>query len=171
MESRAKFMGHSLHQMLIVFPLGLLGTAAIFDAISLATGSGRWSDVAFYLIAAGLVGALAASPPGLVDWLAIPSGTRAKAVGLWHAVGNLIVVGLFAVSWYLRRDDPTTPTTTALALSFSGVALSGVTAWLGGELVARLGVGVDPGAHLNSPNSLSSRPASDSDRPQVAPQT
>jgi hypothetical protein len=35
---------------------------------------------------------------------------------------------------------------------------NGVTAWLGGELVDRLGVGVDPGAHLNAPNSRTHRP-------------
>jgi hypothetical protein len=36
-----------------------------------------------------------------------------------------------------------------------------VTGWLGGELVDRMGVGVDRGAHLNSPSSLSDRPATD----------
>lgn len=30
-----------------------------------------------------------------------------------------------------------------------------VTGWLGGELVNRLGVGVDTGAHLDAPSSLS----------------
>jgi hypothetical protein len=39
------------------------------------------------------------------------------------------------------------------------VVLSLVTAWLGGELVERLGVGVDEGAHLDAPNSLSGRAA------------
>jgi len=34
--------------------------------------------------------------------------------------------------------------------------------WLGGELVDRLGVGVDRGANLNAPSSLSGRPATDS---------
>ncbi len=37
--------------------------------------------------------------------------------------------------------------------------LGAVTGWLGGELVDRLGVGVDDGAHLNSPSSLTGRPA------------
>ena len=30
MESRAKLAGHSIHQMLIVFPLGLLATVCDF---------------------------------------------------------------------------------------------------------------------------------------------
>src|SRR5205823_9624826 len=95
------------------------------------------------------------------DWLAIPSGTRAKAIGLWHGAGNVVVVLLFAGSWFLRRGTPNSPGTPALVLSFAGVALALVTGWLGGELVDRLGVGVDDGAHLDSPNSLSRRPASE----------
>ncbi|MGH9853612.1 MAG: DUF2231 domain-containing protein, partial [Blastocatellia bacterium] len=43
----------------------------------------------------------------------------------------------------------------------AGMGLALITSWLGGELVDRLGVGVDTGAHLNAPNSLSGRPASD----------
>lgn len=51
------------------------------------------------------------------------------------------------------------PGAIALILSFAGIALAGVTGWLGGELVDRLGVGVDEGANLDAPNSLSGRPA------------
>jgi hypothetical protein len=50
----------------------------------------------------------------------------------------------------------------AIALSFIAVLLALVTGWLGGELVDRLGVGVDEGAHLDSPNSLSGRSARES---------
>jgi uncharacterized membrane protein len=159
MESRAKLLGHAIHPMLIVFPLGLLATAVIFDCIALATAEGAWSDMAFYLIAAGVIGGLAAAVFGLIDWLAIPSGTRAKAIGLWHGAGNVVVVLLFIASWFLRRGTPNAPGTLALALSFAGVALALVTGWLGGELVERLGVGVDDGAHLDAPSSLSGRPA------------
>jgi hypothetical protein len=37
--------------------------------------------------------------------------------------------------------------------------LAGGSAWLGGELVNRLGVGVDDGAHLDAPSSLASASA------------
>ena len=69
-----------------------------------------------------------------------------------------MLVVLFAGSWWLRRDDPTAPGTLAYALSFVGVVLALVTGWLGGELVDRLGVGVDSGAHVDAPSSLSGRP-------------
>src|SRR5438270_13069245 len=161
MESKAKLLGHPIHPMLIVFPLGLLATAVIFDCIALATGNGAWSGMAFFLIAAGVIGGLLAAVFGLIDWLAIPSGTRAKAIGLWHGIGNVVVVLLFIISWFLRRPDPANPGTTAFALSFIAVVLALVTGWLGGELVDRLGVGVDRGAHLDAPSSLSGRPATE----------
>ena len=161
MEARAKIFGHPIHQMLIVFPLGLLATAVVFDVISLVAGNGYWSEIAYWMIAAGVIGGLAAAPFGFVDWAKIPVATRAKRVGLQHGVGNVVVLVLFAASWFLRRDDPRAPETLALQLSFAGAALSVVTGWLGGELVDRLAVGVDEGAHVDAPSSLSGRPAGD----------
>lgn len=159
MESKAKLLGHPAHQMLIVFPLGLLATAVIFDLVYLFTGNGTMATVAYWMIAAGVVGGFLAAPFGLVDWLAIPARTRAKSVGLMHGFGNVVVLLAFIGSWLLRRDAPGRPDEVAHALAFAGAALALLTGWLGGELVARLGVGVDDGAHLDAPNSLSGRPA------------
>src|SRR3954454_15413324 len=106
MESKAKVFGHPIHPMLIVFPLGLLVTAVLFDIGRLVTGNTGLAYAAFVMIAAGVIGGLVAAVFGLVDWLAIPGGTRAKSIGLWHGIGNVIVVGLFAVSWFIRRGDP-----------------------------------------------------------------
>jgi uncharacterized membrane protein len=159
MESRAKLFGHAIHPILIVFPLGLLATAVVFDLVSIMTGSGFWSQLAFWMIAAGIVGGLAAALFGFIDYLAIPKNTRARSVGFLHGLGNVVVVGLFVVSWSMRRPNPLNPGFVAYALSFAGAGLALLTGWLGGELVGRLGVGVDDGANLNAPNSLSGRPA------------
>jgi hypothetical protein len=51
------------------------------------------------------------------------------------------------------------PTGAALAASFVAFVIAGATGWLGGELVDRLGVGVDDGAHLDAPNSLTTSSA------------
>lgn len=155
MESRVKLFGHPVHPMLIVFPLGLLATAVIFDILYLATDNQVLATVSFYMIAAGIVGGLLAAIFGLIDWLALPSNSRAKGIGLWHGIGNVVIVALFAVSWLLRGNNQNfVPDTFALLLSFAGVGLALITAWIGGELVYRLGVGVDPGANVNAPNSL-----------------
>jgi uncharacterized membrane protein len=159
MESRAKALGHPIHQMLIPFPFGLLATAVIFDIIYLLVGNpataNTMSLVAFWMIAAGIVGGLVAAPFGLIDYLAIPAGTRAKSVGLLHGVANLCVLILFALSLWMRYNAPAhQPPTTALVLSFAAFVIAGAAGWLGGELVTRLSVGMDDGAHLDAPNSL-----------------
>ena len=157
MESRAKLLGHPIHQMLIVFPLGLLAMAVIFDVLAIAAGNGYWSEISYWMIAAGAVTGLLAAPFGFIDWLAIPSGTRAKRIGAVHGLGNVVVVVMFGLSWLMRGDAPRAPETLALALSFGGGGLALVTGWLGGELVDRLAVGVDDGAHVDAPSSLSTR--------------
>jgi uncharacterized membrane protein len=161
MHSKARLFGHPIHQMLIVFPLGLLATSLVFDIAYAVTENGRWADVAYVMIASGIIGGLIAAIFGLIDWLAIPAGTRAKRIGALHGIGNVVVVALFALSWFLRSDQPIAPPTGAIILSAAGVLLAMVTGWLGGELVDRLAVGVDDGAHLDAPSSLSGRPAGD----------
>jgi uncharacterized membrane protein len=161
MESKAKLAGHPIHPMLIVFPLGLLATSFIFDIIRVASDSPVLGSVSYYMIAAGVIGGLAAAVFGLIDWLAIPRNTRAWRVGAFHGGGNVIVVVLFLASWFLRRPDPAHAGMGPFVLSLVAVLLALVTGWLGGELVDRLGVGVDTGAHLDSPSSLSHRSAAD----------
>jgi len=140
--------------MLIVFPLGLLATSLIFDVVHGVTENGAWSGIAYYLIGAGLIGGLLAAVFGLIDWLSIPKNTRAKRIGAYHGLVNVGVVGLFAISFALRDSAPLSPPVIAYVLSALGGAVALVGGWLGGELVDRMGVGVDDGAHLDAPSSL-----------------
>jgi uncharacterized membrane protein len=155
MEGSAKAAGHPIHQQLIVFPLGLLATAVVFDVIRLFTDGDGFAVASYYMIAAGILAGLLAAVFGAVDYLGIPAGTRAKRVGAVHGLGNVVVVVLFAVSWLLRGDEPAhVPTALAFLLSLVGALLATVTGWLGGELVDRLGVGVADDAGLDAPPSF-----------------
>jgi uncharacterized membrane protein len=161
MESKFKVLGHGAHPILIVFPLGLLSTSVIFDLVYFVTANEQFSLVSYWMIAAGVAGGVVAAVPGFVDWWAVPQGTRAKRVGLVHGLGNVAVLVLFGVSWWLRRDATPNyaPGAIEALLSFMGFGLALLTGWLGGELVERLGVAVHEGAHLNAPNTLTGRPA------------
>jgi uncharacterized membrane protein len=153
-ESRIKLVGHPAHQIFVAFPLGLLATAALFDAVYVVRGDARWTAVSFYMIGAGVTFGCIAAVFGLVDYLAIPGGTRAKRVGALHGISSVTTVGLFALSWLLRMDTQLSPHPVALLCSFGGVAFLGLAGWLGGELLNRMGVGIDDGANLNAPSSL-----------------
>ena len=76
---------------------------------------------------------------------------------------NTVVLLLFVASWAMRYNFPERPAMIASILSFAGFVLALLGGWLGGELVERLGVGVDEGAHLNAPNSLFSESARSGD--------
>lgn len=155
MDSRAKAAGHPIHQQLIAFPLGLLATAVVFDLLRVVSDNDGFATASYYMIAAGVLSGLLAAVFGAIDYLAIPLGTRARRVGAVHGLGNVVVVLLFAGSWLLRTDESGhLPGALALTLALAGAALALLTGWLGGELVARLGVGVDDDAGLDAPASF-----------------
>lgn len=156
MKNKARFLGHPIHPMLVVFPVGLFTTAVIFDVLYLITRNPTFPTVTFYMIGAGILGALLSAVFGLIDWLGLPPRSRSWGFALGHGLGNVLVLMLFTLNWMLRRGNgDLVPDGRALFLSFAGLVLLLFTAWLGGELVYRLGVGVDPGANVNAPNSIS----------------
>src|SRR3990170_1913522 len=104
MESKAKLLGHPIHPMLIVLPLGLFIGAVLFDAVYLWRGLPAFATVAYWNIAAGIVGGLLAAVFGAIDWFAIPAGTRAKRIGLLHGGSNVVVVAAFAAGLVMRRN-------------------------------------------------------------------
>ena len=161
MESRVKFLGHGIHPIMIVFPLGLLATAVVFDIIHLIGGNPTFAVVSYWMISAGLIGAAIAAPFGWIDWFGIPSGTRAKSIGLMHGLGNVTALLFFVASWWFRHDAPERPEMLASLFSFIGAGLATVAGWLGGELVERLGIGVHEGAHVDAPSSLVTSSARD----------
>jgi uncharacterized membrane protein len=151
MESRAKFAGHPIHQMMVAFPIGAFGLAATSDVLRAGRSDRSYEHTAARAIDFGLVSAALAVPFGLVDWLAIPRGTRARRVGAWHGLGNAALLGLFVGSRWLRaRGD----IRRAQWLSTAGMLLGGMTAWLGGELVDRHGIGVHAQLSLDEPGAL-----------------
>ncbi len=158
MDSRLKIAGHAVHPMLIPLPLGMFLGTLIFDVVYLLTDDLQFASVSFFMAVTGAVAGVAAAAIGAVDYGNIPKGTRAKRVCTVHAIGNDVVVGLFALSAFLRyRAEAYEPSALALTLTFAGAAASVVTGWLGGELVERLGAGVDADAHLDA-SSLKDEP-------------
>lgn len=157
MRSRVRAAGHAVHPILIVFPLGLLTTAVGFDVLHLVTERVSFAFTAAHLIAAGLLMGVVTAATGWLDWwLVVPRGTRARRIGLVHGLVNGAVLVVFAVSWALRLAVPDwIPGWPAVIAGWVGLLAGGLGGWLGGELVERLGVSVEEGAHPDAPSSLS----------------
>ena len=111
-------------------PIGLLLTAIAFDIVYLISDTPHWAEDVLVSIAAGVIGGLAAAIPGWIDWFGIPRGTRAKRVGLIHGVGNVVVLGLFILSWFLRRGSVSAPATQAVVAGLlAGVSWRSPAGW------------------------------------------
>jgi uncharacterized membrane protein len=133
---------HPIHPMLVALPIGLWIFSLASDVMYMVGWGPVWTDVAYYAMAGGLIGAVLAALPGLIDLLAI-SNAKVKKIGIWHMSINLVAVVLFAVNLWLRttaRPGVTPP----IWLSVIGVVLLGVSGWLGGEMVYVHGVAVEP---------------------------
>ena len=141
MASPASVARHPIHPMLVGIPIGLWVFSLVSDVVHAFGGAPVWRDVAFYTMAGGIVGAVLAAIPGFVDYLGLRD-PRARRLAQTHMVMNLVIVALFVVDLWLRTwmsPDSRIP----LTLSVIGVALLGISGWLGGEMVFVLGVGVD----------------------------
>jgi uncharacterized membrane protein len=152
MASRASVLKHPIHPMLVPFPIGLWIFSLLSDIIyGFGWGGPIWNDIAFYTMAGGIVGGLAAAVPGLIDYWSLTDPEPARLAKI-HMILNVTIVGLFLVNLWLRTillPGATLP----VILSAVGVAGLSVSGWLGGELVYVHGVAVEspPGANKPKP--------------------
>jgi uncharacterized membrane protein/nitrite reductase/ring-hydroxylating ferredoxin subunit len=142
MRSRASYKGHPIHPALIPFPFAFLTGAFGFDAMGWALGRGSFWTTGRYLVIAGVVAALVAAIPGLIDYLySVPPDSTGKQRATRHMLLNLSVVVLFVAALLGRQDSPPTPR--IVALEGLAVGLMSMAAWMGGVLVSRNQIGVD----------------------------
>ena len=135
--------GHPLHPVLVTVPIGAWVASLVFDLAShvvaepafLAEGS-RW------LIALGVLGALAAATVGFLDLLAIPTGTRVFRTALVHMSLNLVVTAAYATGFVLRADPAAPVGWGLIVLSALTLVVLTVAGYLGGTLAYRYGVRV-----------------------------
>jgi uncharacterized membrane protein len=154
-QTRARIAKHPIHPMLVVFPIGLWVAALVFDIVHAFTGNPLWRTLAFWNIAGGIVGALAAAVPGLIDYREMQG--RARRIANWHMALNFGVTGLFVVNWLLRtrwgEQFVSADSWIPLALSIIGNVVLAVSGWLGGEMVyvERVGVAEHRDAAADTP--------------------
>ncbi|MGA6209537.1 DUF2231 domain-containing protein [Nocardia testacea] len=136
--------GHPFHPILVTVPIGSWLASVVFDI-----GSHLVDDPAFlargaqWLIAIGVVGALAAATVGFLDLFVIPAGTRAFRTGLVHMSLNLAVTAAFALGFWWRASGADGAVAGGpLTLSVVAVAVLAVSGYLGGKLAYHYGVRV-----------------------------
>jgi nitrite reductase/ring-hydroxylating ferredoxin subunit/uncharacterized membrane protein len=142
MKSQAAINGHPIHPMLIVYPFAFLTGSFGFSATAAASGNRELQKVSDHLVPTGVVAALFAAIPGVIDYFgSVPPQSSGRDRATKHALLNLAGLGLFATSWLLRRGRERRAM--PLLLQGVGTAVMSVAGYLGGTLVYRNQIGVD----------------------------
>jgi uncharacterized membrane protein len=139
MTTRASIAGHPVHVMLVNIPIGLWVFSLICDFAYVGTDDARWAITAYFTLGGGVIGALAAAVPGLIDLLGLRDA-RAVRVGMYHLVLNLGIVAAQAVNFWLRMEDGGDVAVLPRAISIVAVATLAISGWLGWHLVHVFGV-------------------------------
>jgi uncharacterized membrane protein len=149
MRTPASIAGHPIHPMLVPIPIGLWLFSLVCDVVYAAGWGGEiWRSIAFYNMVGGVIGALMAAIPGLIDLISLHE--RPKKTALVHMSINLTIVALYVVNILLRIANPDV-LRVPLVLSIVAVAMLTVSGWLGGKMVYELGVAVD---NAEAPTSI-----------------
>jgi uncharacterized membrane protein len=144
MRTPASIARHPIHPMIVPLPIGLWVFSLVCDLIhAFGAPDPVWKTLALYTMVGGLIGALAAAVPGLIDLLSLPPGPRRTAIV--HMSINLVVVAVFAFNAWMRvrAGDAGVASSTPVWLSILAIGLLLVSGWLGGKLVYEGGVAVD----------------------------
>src|SRR3954468_22511909 len=142
MRTPANIAKHPIHPMLVPIPIGLWLFSLVCDLVfAYGGGGGQWANVAFYTMVGGVVGALMAAVPGLIDMLSLSGSPKKTAIT--HMAINLTIVGLYVVNIFVRMR--TDNLQLGMWLSLIAVALLVVSGWLGGKMVYEQRVAVDTG--------------------------
>ena len=141
MRTPASISGHPIHPMLVPIAIGCFVFSFAADLICMATGSTNpWNMLAYYTMIGGILGALAAAVPGLIDLLSLPPAIKKTA--LTHMGINLAVVAIYVLNAWLRHNEPQNLKVPML-LSCVTVVMLLFSGWLGGKMVFEAGVGVN----------------------------
>ena len=146
MYSKVKLFGHPIHPMLVAYPVAFYTATLVCYIVYNSNADPFWFKVGVVANVAGAVMAAVAAIPGFIDWLYIPSDSRAKKTGLFHMVCNVIALVCYAVVAWMScpKWDGTTPGLgLAIPLTAVGFLLTLIAGFLGWALIQKHHVGVD----------------------------
>jgi nitrite reductase/ring-hydroxylating ferredoxin subunit/uncharacterized membrane protein len=143
MKSTAQIKGHPIHPILVTFPIAFFVGTLVFDILALANDRTDYAFAASCLQIAGVVTALLAAVPGIIDYFyTVPPKSSGKKRATQHGILNVLNVVLFFVAW-LFKEDRVLPSIPVVIMEAAGIVILGIAGWMGGTLVYRNQIGVD----------------------------
>lgn len=98
MYSKARIAGHSIHPMLVGFPIALFTATIVLELVHIGTQDAFYYRAAMVANIAGIAMGLLAALPGAVDRWALPRRSRSRDLATQHALLNLLTIALYGVS-------------------------------------------------------------------------
>jgi uncharacterized membrane protein len=139
LRSIARVGGHSIHPMLVPFPIACFFGAFVTDLVYWWTDNTQWETFSVWLLSAGMVMAGFAVIAGLIDFIG-NRHIRALRPAWFHVLGNVVALVLALINAFVHsRDGYTAVIPTGLILSTLVVLILMFTGW---SMVYRHGVGV-----------------------------
>src|ERR687898_274119 len=117
------WLGHPLHPILVQVPVGSWTSAGLLDAIP------ALRPAATVLIGTGVAAAVPAAMSGAADWS--EQGIGVRRLGLLHAAGNTVALGLYVGSLVARVRGRGG---LGRALSYAGLGIATGSAAVGGHM-------------------------------------
>jgi uncharacterized membrane protein len=146
MYSKVKIAGHPIHPMLVAYPVAFYTASLVCYVVYNSNQNPFWFKVAVAANIAGAVMAAVAAIPGFIDWLFIPSDSRAKKTGLFHMICNVLALVCFGITAFVecpKWNDSSPTLGVAIPLTALGFVLTLAAGFLGWTLVQKHHVGVD----------------------------
>ncbi|SDL56302.1 Rieske 2Fe-2S domain-containing protein [Nonomuraea jiangxiensis] len=125
-------IGKPLHPPLATVSLGCWLSAAVLDVADADPRASR------LLLATGIANALPTAAAGLTDWSSLHR--EQQRVGFVHMLSNMVALGLFSASLLARLRGQERP---GRLLSFAGLGVGTLGAYLGGHLAYRQAAGAN----------------------------
>ena len=135
------WLGHPLHPAVTDVPVGAWTATTAFDML----GYEKAADATLKL---GVLGALGAAVTGVAQWYDLQNMEEPRRLGALHASLNTAALGLYVASWALRSNDRRSA---GVATALAGYSLASASAWIGGHLSFKLGIGVSRVAFERAP--------------------
>jgi nitrite reductase/ring-hydroxylating ferredoxin subunit/uncharacterized membrane protein len=142
MKSTAHIKGHPVHPILVSFPIAFFTGTLIFDVLGCIANNSTFWLIGGYLEIAGMIAGLLAAVPGAIDFFfTVPPRSSAKSRGLKHALINIGMLLLFGIAYINRHHEFSLM---SIILEGAGIILMFIAGWLGGTLVVRNQIGINP---------------------------
>jgi nitrite reductase/ring-hydroxylating ferredoxin subunit/uncharacterized membrane protein len=145
------WLQHPLHPLLTDVPVGAWTLAILLELIGLIFGVQNLGLASGISIGLGVLAAFAAMVTGFLDWMDVDPPE--KALGMLHAIVNIVSTALFLIAFLMLWAGGWAITLAGFVVALLAYIIISVGAFIGGDLVYRMGTMVNRNSYRSGPKT------------------